>query len=73
MCAFVVFQKCISSHCTREGVIGVEDINLFPSISIDVTSCHSDGVALTVSQGIERGATVVNSDVDKPFPLFVVL
>lgn len=58
--------------CTREGVIGVEDINLLSTVSIDVARCHSDGVALAVSQGVERRAAVVNSDVDKPFLLLVV-
>lgn len=66
-------QKCISLYCTREGVIGVKHINLLPTVSVDVTRCHSDGVALTVSQGIERGATVVNSNIDQPLPLLVVL
>ena len=60
-------------YCTREGVIGVEDINLLPVVSVDVTRRHSDGVALAVSQGVERGATVVNGDVDEPFLLLVVL
>ncbi len=60
-------------YCTREGVIGVKNINLLPTISIDVTRCHSDGVALAVSQGVERGATVVNGDVDKASLLLVVL
>ena len=62
-----------SLYCTRESVIGVEDINLLPTVSVDVACCHPDGVALTVSQGVERGATVVNGDVDKPFLLLVVL
>lgn len=60
-------------YCTREGVIGVKDINLLPTVSVDVTRCHSDGVALAVSQGVERGATVVNGDVDEPSLLLVVL
>lgn len=62
-----------SMYCTREGVIGIKDINLLPTISIDVTRCHSDGVALAISQGIKRGAAVVNSYVDEPPPLLVVL
>lgn len=60
-------------YCTGEGVIGVEDINLLPTVPVDVTRCYSDGVALAVSQGVERGATVVNGDVDEPFLLLVVL
>lgn len=60
-------------HCTRKGVIGVEDINLLPTVSVDVTRRDADGVSLTVSQGVERGAAVVNSYVDKPPPLLVVL
>lgn len=60
-------------YCTGEGVIGVQDINLLPTVSIDVARCHSDGVALAVSQGVERGAAVVNGDVDKSFLLLVVL
>lgn len=60
-------------YCTREGIIGVKDINLLPAVSIDVARCHPDGVALAVPQGVERRATVVNSDVDEPFLLLVVL
>ena len=60
-------------YCTSKGVIGVKDINLLSAISVDVTRCHSDGIALTVSQGVKRGATVVNSYVDEPPPLLVVL
>lgn len=73
MKVYVYVCVCKRMYCTREGVIGVKDINLLPTISIDVTRCHSDGVALTVSQGVKRGATVVSSDVDKPFLLLVVL
>lgn len=62
-----------SLYCTRESVIGVEDINLLPSVSVDVTGCHSDGVALSVSQGVERGGPVVNGDVDEPLTLLVIL
>lgn len=60
------------ARCTREGIIGVEDVNLLPAISVDVTRRHPDGVALAVSQGIEWGAAVVNGDVDEPFLLLVV-
>lgn len=63
---------CERPHCTREGVIGVQNINLLPTVSVDVARRHSDGVALAVSQGVERGATVVNSDVEEPFLLLVV-
>lgn len=66
-------QKYVSLYCTREGVIGVEDVNLLPTISIYVTCCHSNGVALTISQGVERGATVVNSNVDESLPVLVIL
>lgn len=57
---------------TREGIIGVEDINLLPAISVDVARRHPDGVALAVSQGIERGAAVVDGDVDESFLLLAV-
>lgn len=60
-------------YSTGEGVVGVEDINLLPSVPVDVARCHSDGVALTISQGVERRAAVVNGDVDEPPLLFVVL
>lgn len=74
-CMYLYYFKlvCISVYFTREGVIGVEDINLLSTVSIDVTCCHSDGVALAVSQGIERGATVVNSNVDESLHLLVIL
>ena len=58
---------------TREGVVGVEHINLFPAVSVDVARRHSDGVALAISQGVERGAAVVDGDVEEPLPLLVVL
>lgn len=70
---YLYCRKHISLYCTREGVVGVEDINLLPTVSVDVARCHSDRVALTVSQGVERGATVVNGDVEKSLPLLVVL
>lgn len=60
-------------YCTRESIIGIKDVNLLPAISIDVTGCHPDGVALAVPQRIKRGATIVNSDVEEPFLLLVVL
>lgn len=71
--AFVLIQKSTCVYFTREGVIGVKDINLLPAVSIDVTRRHSNGVALTVSQGIERRATVVNGDVDESLHLLVIL
>lgn len=60
-------------YSTREGVIGVEDINLLAAVSVDVARCHPDGVALAVPQGVERRAAVVGGDVDEPFLLHVVL
>lgn len=60
-------------YCTREGVIGVQDINLLPAVSVDVARRHPDGVALAVPQGVEGRAAVVHGDVDEPFLLLVVL
>lgn len=60
-------------YCTREGVIGVQDINLLPAVSVDVARRHPDGVALAVPQGVEGRAAVVDGDVDEPFLLLVVL
>lgn len=60
-------------YSTGEGVIGVEDINLLAAVSVDVARRHPDGVALTVPQGVEGRAAVVDGDVDEPFLLLVVL
>lgn len=64
---------CKGVYCTRKGIIGVKDVDLLPTVSVDVTRCHPNGVALAVPQGVERRALVVNSDVDKSFLLLVVL
>lgn len=72
MCMYVCIGTIVLC-CTREGIIGVKDINLLPTISVDVTCCYSDGVALTISKGIEWRGTVVHSYVDKPLPLLVIL
>lgn len=60
-------------ECTRKGIIGVKDVDLLASVPVDVTRCHPNGVALAVPQGVERGALVVNGDVDESFLLLVVL
>lgn len=58
---------------TREGVVGVQDVNLLPAVAVDVARRHPDGVARPVPQVVEGRALVVHGDVDQPLPLGVVL
>lgn len=64
---------CKGEYCTRKRVIGVKDVDLLPTVSVDVACRHPNGVALAVPQGVERRVLVVNGDVDKSFLLLVVL
>lgn len=48
---------------TRESIIGVENIDLFPPITIYVTCCDSNCIPLSVSECIVRRTAVVYSNV----------
>lgn len=58
---------------TREGVVGVEEVDLLAAIAVDVAGCHTDGVALPVSQGVVRGAPHILCHVHQPPPCLVIL
>jgi len=58
---------------TREGVVGVEEVDLLAAVPVDVAGRHTDGVALPVPQCIVRGTPVVLRHVHQPPPCLVVL
>lgn len=58
---------------TREGIIGVEKVDLLTAIPVNVTGCDPDGVALPVPQRVVGGAALVHCDVHQPLLGPVVL
>lgn len=48
---------------TWEGIISVKDVNFLPAITIYVTCCHSDGIAVSISECIIWRTAVVNCNV----------
>lgn len=57
---------------TREGVVGVEEVDLLTAIAVDVTGCHTDGVALPVPQCVVWGAPLILCHIHQP-PLCLVI
>lgn len=66
-------QEWVAWIHTRKGIICVEKVDLFPAISINVTSCHTNCIALAIPQCIVRGATLIHRKVHQTTPQFVIL
>lgn len=58
---------------TREGIVGIEEVDLLVAVPVNVTGCHTNGIALPVPQCIVRGARFILCHVHQPPTCLVVL